>query len=61
MPTNAADIAHYKFPKIGFTMQALLNAIAQMHNTTDAHRVFHGRGGMYPDCEHWTLDWFAPV
>jgi 23S rRNA (cytosine1962-C5)-methyltransferase len=42
-------------------MQALLNAIAQMHHTTDAHRVFHGRGGMYPDCEHWTLDWFAPV
>ena len=42
-------------------MQALLNAISQMHNTADAHRVFHGRGGMYPDCEQWTLDWFAPV
>ena len=42
-------------------MQALLNAIAQMRNTTDAYRVFHGRGGVYPDCEHWTLDWFAPV
>jgi 23S rRNA (cytosine1962-C5)-methyltransferase len=42
-------------------MQALLNAIAQMENTPDAHRVFHGRGGVYPDCEHWTLDWFAPV
>ena len=42
-------------------MQALLSAIAQMHNSTDAHRVFHGRGGMYPDCAHWTLDWFAPV
>ena len=42
-------------------MQALLNAIAGMHNTVDAHRVFHGRGGVYPDCAHWTLDWFAPV
>ena len=42
-------------------MQALLDAIAQMVPTTDAHRVFHGRGGVYPDCEHWTLDWFAPV
>ncbi len=42
-------------------MQALFNAIAQMENTADAYRVFHGRGGMFPDCEHWTLDWFAPV
>jgi 23S rRNA (cytosine1962-C5)-methyltransferase len=42
-------------------MQALLNAIAQMENTPDAHRVFHGRGGVYLDCEHWTLDWFSPV
>lgn len=42
-------------------MQALLNAIAGMHNTVDAHRVFHGRGGVYLDCAHWTLDWFAPV
>lgn len=32
-----------------------------MQNTADAHRVFHGRGGMFADCEHWTLDWFAPV
>jgi len=42
-------------------MPALLNAIAQMENTADAYRVFHGRGGMHPGCEHWTLDWFAPV
>ncbi len=42
-------------------MQALLNAITQMAITADAHRVFHGRGGVYPGCEHWTLDWFAPV
>ena len=42
-------------------VQALLNAISQMENTADVHRVFHGRGGLYPGCEHWTLDWFAPV
>ena len=42
-------------------MQALLNAIAQSHNTPHAQRVFHGRGGLFPDCEQWTLDWFAPV
>lgn len=42
-------------------MQALLNAIAQMACGADAQRVFHGRGGMYPDCEQWALDWFAPV
>ncbi|MDP4772034.1 MAG: class I SAM-dependent methyltransferase, partial [Limnohabitans sp.] len=42
-------------------MQALLNAIAQMAKTVDAHRVFHGRGGLYPGCEHLTLDWFAPI
>ena len=27
----------------------------------DAQRCFHGRGGLYPGCEAWTLDWFAPV
>ena len=42
-------------------MQALLNAISQMEITLDAHRVFHGRGAVYPDCDHLTLDWFAPV
>jgi len=42
-------------------MQALLNAIAQLQISTDAQRVFHGRGGMYPDSAQWTLDWFAPV
>jgi 23S rRNA (cytosine1962-C5)-methyltransferase len=42
-------------------MQELLNAIAQMQISTDAQRVFHGRGGLYPGCEQWSLDWFAPV
>jgi 23S rRNA (cytosine1962-C5)-methyltransferase len=42
-------------------MQAILNAIVQMPLVEDAQRVFHGRGGMYPGCEQWSLDWFAPV
>ena len=42
-------------------MQALLNAIATMDWPTDAQRVFHGRGGLYPGCEHWSLDVYPPV
>ena len=42
-------------------MQALLYAIATMDLSTDARRVFHGRGGLYPGCEHWALDAFPPV
>ncbi|MBL8453153.1 MAG: class I SAM-dependent methyltransferase [Zoogloea sp.] len=42
-------------------MQALLDTIATLPLPTDARRVFHGRGGMYPGCEQWTLDAFPPV
>lgn len=42
-------------------MQALLDAIATMDLPADAQRVFHGRGGLYPGCEAWTLDAFPPV
>lgn len=42
-------------------MQALLQAIAQMALPTDAQRIFHGRGGVYPGCEHWSLDAYPPV
>ncbi len=42
-------------------MQALLHAIATMAPPTDAQRVFHGRGGLHPGCEHWVLDAFPPV
>lgn len=42
-------------------MQALLDAIARMPLSTDACRIFHGRGGLHPGCEHWTLDAFPPV
>lgn len=43
-------------------MHALLNAIATMDlPATEAERLFHGRGGRFPGCEQWTLDWLAPV
>ncbi len=44
------------------SMQALLNAIAMMDPMpTDALRVFHGRGGLFPRCEHLALDAYPPV
>ena len=42
-------------------MQALLQAIARLPVPTDAQRFFHGRGGLHPGCEHWTLDAYPPV
>ena len=42
-------------------MQALLDAIAAMSLPTDARRIFHGRGGLHPGCEHWVLDAYPPV
>jgi len=42
-------------------MNALLDAIAAMPLTEDACRVFHGRGGRFPGCEHWVLDAYPPV
>ena len=43
-------------------MQALLHAIASMDiSSPDACRLFHGRGGLYPGCEQWSLDWYPPV
>ncbi|MGE0348906.1 class I SAM-dependent methyltransferase [Hydrogenophaga sp.] len=42
-------------------MQALLDAIARIESASDARRVFHGRGGLHPGCEHWALDAFPPV
>ncbi|MDA7416642.1 class I SAM-dependent methyltransferase [Xenophilus arseniciresistens] len=42
-------------------MQALLNAIAALQRPTQAQRLFHGRGGLHPGCEHLALDAFAPV
>ena len=42
-------------------MQALLDAIARATPRQDACRIFHGRGGLHPGCEHLSLDWYAPV
>jgi 23S rRNA (cytosine1962-C5)-methyltransferase len=42
-------------------MQALLDAIARATPGQDACRIFHGRGGLHPGCEHLSLDWYAPV
>ncbi|MGM9515313.1 class I SAM-dependent methyltransferase [Roseateles sp. DB2] len=42
-------------------MQALLDTLAAMSLPTDTRRLFHGRGGLHPGCEHWVLDWFEPV
>jgi len=42
-------------------LQALLGTIAAMALPCDAQRVFHGRGGLYPGCEHLALDFFPPV
>ncbi|MDR7308375.1 class I SAM-dependent methyltransferase [Rhodoferax saidenbachensis] len=42
-------------------MQALLDTIATMDLPADAQRIFHGRGGLHPGCEHWTLDAYPPV
>lgn len=42
-------------------LQALLDTIAAMALPGDAQRVFHGRGGLHPGCEHLALDFFPPV
>ncbi|CAM3979080.1 class I SAM-dependent methyltransferase [Roseateles saccharophilus] len=42
-------------------MQALLDAIAAMAFPTEASRLFHGRGGLFPGCEHLALDAYPPV
>jgi 23S rRNA (cytosine1962-C5)-methyltransferase len=42
-------------------MQALLDAIVTMALPTDAQRLFHGRGGRFPGCEHLALDAFPSV
>jgi 23S rRNA (cytosine1962-C5)-methyltransferase len=47
---------------VHFPMQALLDTIAAVdHLPVDAQRVFHGRGGMHPGCEHLALDFYPPV
>jgi 23S rRNA (cytosine1962-C5)-methyltransferase len=42
-------------------MQALFDAIAQLPRPAEAQRFFHGRGGLHPGCEAWSLDAYPPV
>ena len=42
-------------------MQALLDSIAHMTLPTEVGRIFHGRGGLFPGCEHFSLDAYPPV
>ena len=42
-------------------MNALLDTIAAMPACKDAQRLFHGRGGKFPGCEHLSLDIFPPA
>ncbi len=42
-------------------MQALFDAIAAMPLPTEAQRIFHGRGGLHPGCEHLALDAYPPA
>jgi 23S rRNA (cytosine1962-C5)-methyltransferase len=42
-------------------MQALLDAMATATLPADAQRIFHGRGGLHPGSEAWTLDAYPPV
>ncbi|MEY4764946.1 MAG: hypothetical protein RI907_1619 [Pseudomonadota bacterium] len=46
------------------TCQPLLDAIRSLTPDClhgDARRVFHGRGGLHPGCEHWALDLYPPA
>jgi 23S rRNA (cytosine1962-C5)-methyltransferase len=52
--------AHKQGPKPNL-MQALLTAVAQAEMPGEAQRIFHGRGGQHPGCEHWVLDAYPPV
>ncbi|WP_374438912.1 class I SAM-dependent methyltransferase [Inhella sp.] len=38
----------------------LLLAIQALQLQPQATRLFHGRGGRHPGCEHLTLDWYPP-
>ena len=42
-------------------MQALLDTVSRLNVPTQACRLFHGRGGRYPGCEQWSLDFYPPV
>lgn len=41
--------------------QNKVRSSVQAEGTSEAGRIFHGRGDSYPGLEHLTLDWFPPV
>ncbi|MBH9552323.1 class I SAM-dependent methyltransferase [Inhella gelatinilytica] len=43
-------------------MRALLATLDHLPTRPqNTQRVFHGRGGLHPGCEHLALDWFGPA
>ncbi|GGI84100.1 class I SAM-dependent methyltransferase [Shewanella gelidii] len=42
-------------------MQEFFTSLEQVQLGDEVKRLFHGRGGRYPGCEHLCLDWFPPV
>lgn len=57
------DPASLPAPQATRTLQPLLDAIAALGDPqpAEAQRVFHGRGGLHPGCEHLALDAYPPV
>jgi len=41
-------------------IDALHTALSAAALPAGATRLFHGRGGLHPGCEHLTLDWYPP-
>lgn len=42
-------------------MQLFLDEIKKITFGHESRRLIHGRGGLFPECEHLCLDWFEPV
>lgn len=42
-------------------MQSFLDEVQKITFGQESRRLVHGRGGLFPECEHLCLDWFEPV
>lgn len=42
-------------------MQSFLDEVQNITFCQESRRLIHGRGGLFPKCEHLCLDWFEPV
>lgn len=60
-PIKSPQYCTYSFHSPPVPLSPLLTTIASLPLPQDAQRLFHGRGGMHPGCEHLALDWYAPV